>query len=112
MTLRSAFFADWRSGSTVLLWGDATGMRELRDFLSSPLTALKEPAFETFCTSADGNRITIRYVSDEQDAGMRLVRGRIAWSLHQALAKDFGDKVDVLTTAVTGHQYLDARGNE
>ena len=87
-------------------------MRDLRDFLLGPLTALNQADFENFCTSVDGNRITFISISDEQNAGMRLVLDRIEWSLNRTLAKEFAEKIDALTTAIAGHQYLDARGNE
>jgi len=112
MTLRSAYFSDWRGGPTVLFWGDAAGIRELRNFLRSPLTASNERSLEAFCISVDGRRITIRTVSNERDAGMRLALKDLEWSLQPELAEDFAHKVHQLTSTGAGHQYLDARGNE
>jgi hypothetical protein len=60
----------------------------------------------------DGKEITIIAVSDAGDAGMRLVRNELEWRLQPELAEDFADKVDVLTSSASGHQYLDARGND
>ena len=112
MTLRSAYFSDWRGSPTVLFWGDAVGMRELLNFLRSPLTASSERSLEAFCISVDGRRITVRAVSDERDAGMRLAQTGLEWRLHPDLAEDFAHKVDQLTSTDAGHQYLDASGNE
>jgi hypothetical protein len=111
MTLRSAYFRDWKVGPTVLFWEDAKGMRQSRDWLRSA-GAPDALAFETLCTPADGNEITIKAVPHERDAGMRFGRDGLEWSLQLALAEDFADKVDVLASSVSGHQYLDARGND
>jgi hypothetical protein len=112
MTLRSAYFTDWKGGPTVLFWGDESGMRELRDFLRGSWAAPNALAFETFCTSVDGRKITIRAVSDAGDAGMHFVRNGLEWRLQPELAEDFADKVDVLGSSASGHQYLDARGSD
>lgn len=111
MPLRSAYFENWKSGPTVLLWGDATGMRRLEDFLRALWRTPYAPAFEDFCIPVDGNKITIRPVSVERDAGMRHGRDALEWSLHPALAEDFADRIAALVPSASGHQYLDARGN-
>lgn len=87
-------------------------MRELRNFLRSPLTASNEGSLEAFCTSVDGQHITTRTVSDVGDAGMRLGRTGLEWGLQPELAEDFAHKVHRLTSTGAGHQYLDARGNQ
>lgn len=73
MTLRSAYFRSWKGGPTVLFWGDAVGMRQLRDWLRS-VTAPDVLAFESLCASVDGNEIAIKVVAHERDAGMRFGR--------------------------------------
>src|SRR5437762_1490923 len=112
MTLRSAYFADWGNGPTVLLWGDATGMRALRDFLRRVGPAPSAPTLDGFCEAVDGRTITVRAVSDQRDTGMRFVRGGLEWRLRPDLAEDFAEKVDVLASSVAGHQYLDAYGTD
>jgi hypothetical protein len=111
MTLRSAYFRDWKGGPTVLFWGDANGLRGLRDWLRS-VSAPDALAFEALCTSVDGKKIRIKAVPDEGDAGMRFGCNDLEWSLQPALAEDFADKLDVLASSVSRHQYLDARGND
>ena len=111
MTLRSAYFRSWKGGPTVLFWGDAVGMRQLRDWLRS-VTAPDVLAFESLCASVDGNEIAIKVVAHERDAGMRFGRDGLEWSLQPVLAEDFADKLDVLASSASGHQYLDARGND
>jgi hypothetical protein len=86
-------------------------MRRLRDWLRS-VSAPDTLAFGALCTSVDGKKITIKAVSDEGDAGMRFGCNGLEWSLQPALAEDFADKLDVLASSVSGHQYLDARGND
>jgi hypothetical protein len=43
---------------------------------------------------------------------MRFGRGGLEWSVQPVLAEDFADKLDVLASSVSGHQYLDVRGND
>lgn len=112
MTLRSAYFANWKGSPTVLLWGDAIGMGELRDVLRGAWPAWDAPTLDGFCEAVDGWTITVRAVSDQRDTGMRFVRGGLEWRLRPDLAEDFAEKVDVLTSSVTGHQYLDAYGTD
>ncbi|WP_426525550.1 hypothetical protein [Bradyrhizobium sp. McL0615] len=106
MALRSAYFVDWKGSSTILLWGDATGMRELRDFLRGARAAPNAPTFERFCEAVDGRTVSVRAVSDQRDTGMRLARDGLEWRLRSDLAEDFAEKVDVLAASVAGHQYL------
>jgi hypothetical protein len=107
MALQSGYFEDWGDNPTVLLWGDATGMRELRDFLRSPLAVSSAATLDTICHPVDGRTIAVLGVSSERDAGMRLVRDRLEWKLWPELAEDYADKVDVLASSVSGHQYLE-----
>jgi hypothetical protein len=105
MTLRSAYFADWKGDrGTVLIWGDAIGMRELRDFLRGewPSSTLAR-----FCQAVDGRTITVKAVSEECDTGMHIAGDGLEWKLRPNLANDFADKVDLLAAATSGHQYLE-----
>lgn len=111
MTLRSAFFVDW-NGPTVLFWGDAAGMRALRDCLRGAWRASNAPTLDGFCEAVDGKAITVRAVSDHRDTGMHLARGGLEWRLRPDLAEDFADKVDVLASSAAGHQYLDAYSSD
>jgi hypothetical protein len=106
VTLRSAYFADWKGNPTVVLWGDTIGMRELADFLRS------ERKFATFCEAVDGRKITAKRVSDNRDSGMRFAGGGLEWQLRPVEAQDFADKVDVLASSVSGHQYLDCNATD
>jgi hypothetical protein len=112
MTLRSAYFSDWKNSSTVLLWGDAAGMRELRDFLHSACPGSNAPKFDGFCEAVDGRKITIIAVSDRRDTGMFLAGDGLEWRLRPDLADDFAEKVDVLASSAAGHQYLDAYSSD
>jgi hypothetical protein len=107
MTLRSAYFEDWKTSPnspTLLLWGDAIGMRELVDFLRSewPSSTLAR-----FCEAVDGRKITVKAVSDKRDTGMHFASDGLEWKLQSDLARDFADKVEVLASSTSGHQYLD-----
>ena len=95
MTLRSAYFADWKGKPTVLLWGDAIGMRELADFLRS------ERTFATFCEAVDGREIIVKMVCDKRDSGMHFAGVGLEWLLRSVEAQDFADKVDVLASSAS-----------
>ena len=112
MTLRSAYFADWKGSPTVLLWGDAIGMRELRDFLRSSWPSSNALALERFCEAVDARKITVKAVSDKRDTGMHFARDGLEWRLRPDLAEDFAEKVDVLASSASGHQYLDSYSND
>jgi hypothetical protein len=107
MTLRSAYFADWK-GRTVLFWGDATGLRALRDFLRSAWPASNAPKLDGFCEAVDGRTITLIAVSGQRDTGIFFAGHGLEWRLQQDLAVDFAEKVDALASCAAGHQYLDA----
>lgn len=79
MTLRSRYFDDWKGGPIVLLWGETTDMRVLRDFLRSGFGPSNTPPLGSFCEAVDGRTITVRAVSDERDSGMHLAGGGLEW---------------------------------
>lgn len=108
IALRSAYFVDWKGGPTFLIWGNSEGMINLRDWLR---LAPNAGALAQFCHSADGKEISIKVVVHERDAGMRIGQVGLEWSLSPALAADFADKIEALVASASGHQYLDARGN-
>jgi hypothetical protein len=112
MTLRSAYFADWKGSPTVLFWGDAIGMRELRDFLRSDWPSSNALALAKFCEAVDARKIIVKAVSDKRDTGMHFARNDLGWRLRSDLAEDFADKVDVLASSISGHQYLDSYSND
>jgi hypothetical protein len=112
MTLRSAYFADWKGGPTVLLWGDATGMRELRDFLRGDWTVSDAVTLARFCEAVDARKITVRAVSDQRHTGVHFAPDCIEWRLRSDLAEDFAEKIDVLASSISGHQYLDSYGSD
>jgi hypothetical protein len=111
MSLRSAYFDDWKWDKTVLLWGDAVGMNELRDFLRGVGRNSNADSLDGFCKAVDGRTITVKVVKDRSATGMRLVSDRLEWRLQPELAVEFAEKVDVLSSQV-GHQYLDSYNHE
>lgn len=112
MTLRSRYFDDWKGGPIVLLWGETTDMRVLRDFLRSVFGPSNTPPLDSFCEAVDGRTITVRAVSDERDSGMHLAGGGLEWKLRPDLAETYADMVDALVASASGHQYLDAPGSD
>jgi hypothetical protein len=111
MTLRSAQF-DFADRRTVLVWGDADGMRELRDFLREVRTATAPRALNSFCIAIDGKGITVVPMSDRRENGMYVRKDHLEWKLDRTAADDFAEMVDELTEVSDGHQYLDSRGDE
>jgi hypothetical protein len=112
MTLRSGYFEDWKGGPTVLFWGDAAGIRELRDFLRSACGAPNALTLDRLCEAVDRRAITVRAASDPRDTGMRFARGGLEWRLHRGLAEEYAEKIHVLASSSSGHQYLDAPGGQ
>ena len=84
-------------------------MRELRDFLRSEWPSSNALALARFCEAVDARKIIVKAVSDERDTGMHFARDDLEWRLRSDLAEDFADKVDVLASSISGHQYLVAR---
>jgi hypothetical protein len=62
--------------------------------------------------SVDGNEITRAVAPREKDAGMRFGSKGLEWSVHPALAEHFAEMLDSLASGASGHQYLDAHGND
>lgn len=109
--MQSAYLENWKGGPTVLLWGDATGMCELRDFLRSLRAAPNAPTLGRFCRAVDGRMIIVTAISTQSDSGMRLFGEDFEWRLGPELAKSYAEKIDALTSSISGHQYLEARNS-
>ncbi|SIN88006.1 hypothetical protein SAMN05443247_00416 [Bradyrhizobium erythrophlei] len=87
-------------------------MRELRDFLRSDWPSSNALALAKFCEAVDARKIIVKAVSDKRDTGMHFARNDLGWRLRSDLAEDFADKVDVLASSISGHQYLDSYSND
>jgi hypothetical protein len=108
--LRSAYFEDWKDGRpSVLLWGDAAGMAELRDFLRSFANV---PTLGGFCRAIDRRIINITVAATQDDAGMCLAGECLEWRLLPALADCYAEKVAALVPSTSGHQYLETDGSD
>lgn len=110
--MQSAYLENWKGGSTVLLWGDTVGMIELRDFLRSVCCAPHALTLGRFCKAVDGRMIIVTASSTQSDKGMRLAGDNLEWRLRPELAEDYAEKVDALTTSISGHQYLEANNGD
>jgi len=107
MTLRSGYFADWGGNPTVLLWGDAAGMRDLRDFLRRIQSVPRPSSLDAFCEAVDAKKIVVSMIADRRSTGMRLSGQGLEWTLRSESADDFAEMVDALVSSNGGHQYLD-----
>ena len=112
MTLQSAYFDNWGGAPTVLIWGDAAGMRDLADFLRAVQANPVSSKLSEFCRAVDGKEITVRMVSDRYDSGMRVNRETLDWALRPQEADDFAEMVSVLISSPGGHQYLDCSATD
>jgi hypothetical protein len=108
--LRYAFFADFKGGPKLLMWGNKSGMTALSRFLREMATEPREVEFSElgFCATS-GDRVvvvpyegpcsTLRKTSGDQ----RIFR----WELDKSQAERFAELVDVLAVSAHGHQYLE-----
>jgi hypothetical protein len=106
-----AFFADFKGGPTLLLWGDNADMPKLSEFLRRHARAPRQINFDEldFCSAA-GQTVVVA-PKEGSSGGVRRVVGdesAFEWELSASEARKFADMVDVLATpSRRGHQYLD-----
>ena len=107
MVLRSAYSETFNGGPTVLLWGDAAGMRALSDFLRKMLVVPGAMRLGEFCEAIDGKAVSVRMRTNRRETGMRLNFQGLEWTLRPQSAEDFAELVGVLASSgKSGHQYL------
>lgn len=107
MALQSAYSPIFNGGPTVLLWGDAAGMRALSDLLRKMLVVPNDMTLGEICRAIDGRTVTVRMRANRRDAGMRLHHEDLEWTLRPQSADDFAALIDALATSgKSGHQYL------
>jgi hypothetical protein len=109
--LRYAFFADFKGGPKLLMWGDQSGMTALSRFLRESATAPRELEFAElgFC-AASGDRVMVLpykgpYSTLRKTSGDHRI---FLWELDKSQAGRFAELVDVLAISALGHQYLEA----
>ena len=112
MAIRSAYFPDWSDGPTLLLWGDSSGMRELRDFMQKLRAGARPLSLDRFCEAADGRKIIISLVPDRRESGASFLDNHVEWRLQADLADEFAEMINTLVSCASGHQYLDSFRNE
>ncbi len=107
MALQSAYSTKFNGGPTVLLWGDAAGMRALSDLLREMLVVPSVMTLSEFCEAVDGRTITVRMRANRRDTGMRLNHQGLEWTLRPQSVDDFAALVEALAASgKSGHQYL------
>jgi hypothetical protein len=107
MALRSAYSASFNGGPTVLLWGDAAGMRALSELLRKMLVVPSDMSLSEFCNAVDGRMVTVRMRANRRDTGMRLHHEDLEWTLRPQSADDFAAIIeDLAASGKPGHQYL------
>ena len=107
MALQSAYSPIFNGGPTVLLWGDAAGLRALSDLLRKMLVGPSDMTLSEFCESVDGRTVTVRMRANRRDTGMRLHHEDLEWTLRPQSADDFAGLIDALAASgESGHQYL------
>jgi hypothetical protein len=108
--LRYAFFADFKGGPKLLVWGDQNGMTALSRFLREMATAPREVEFSAlgFCAAAGDRVIALPHAGS--CTALRKTPGdqRIFhWEIDKSDAERFAELVDVLAASAHGHQYLE-----
>lgn len=109
MTLRSAYFPDFKGGPTLLFWGDAKAMSDFSDFFRD---AGKRPAdriaLAAISEAVDGNEIFLQRSSSP--LGLTKTASGFDWILDTEALEVFSDLVAMLATSShPSHQYLDDR---
>ena len=106
MTLRSAYFSDFKGGPKVLFWGDARAMNQLGNLLRTSSIGTGPLALGSFIEAVDRRPIVVQTVSRAQ--GMRPNASGFEWALDPETMTDFAEMIDVLAESNTpGHQYLE-----
>jgi hypothetical protein len=106
MALQSAYSPTFNGGPTVLLWGDAAGLRTLSDLLRKMLVVPNDMTLGEFRNAVDGRTVTVRMRANRRDTGMRLHHEDLEWTLRPHSADDFAALIDGLASGKSGHQYL------
>jgi hypothetical protein len=109
--LRYAFFADFKGGPKLLMWGDKSGMTALSQFLREMAIAPREVELSElgFC-AVSGDQVIVVPCCKDPCGALRKTSGdrRIfRWELDKLDAERFAGLVDILAASAQGHQYLE-----
>jgi hypothetical protein len=108
--LRYAYFADFKGGPKLLMWGDRSGMTAVSRFLREMAAAPREIEFSElgFCATTGDRVIVLPYKGPY--SALRKTSGDqqiFRWELDKSQAESFAELVDVLAVSAHGHQYLE-----
>ena len=111
--LRVAAIEDFKGADTVLVWGDAHGVRQLH----AALLELASGEKESFTVGAGAGSATLS-ITVEDRAGFGTSRldsdpadpGRLHWTCSRSVADNTAWLVAALDAAAHGHQYVDVSG--
>lgn len=106
--LRCAYLPDGALGPVVLLWGQASDLRELSALFLSLSTSPRE---ERIGDDGSPGKVTVRF--DHRPRGMRAVGNDLAWEMAPADATRFSELLIALTASPRpAHRYLDCASGE
>lgn len=104
MALQSAYFDNFKGGPSVLIWGDAAGLRNLIDVLR--MSATGSAPLSQFCQAVDGREIVLERIPES--SSMRSTDRGFEWGVSPKDATRFGNLIDALASSGrAGHQYLE-----
>ncbi|HYK78931.1 MAG TPA: hypothetical protein VEU95_04850 [Micropepsaceae bacterium] len=108
--LRFAFFRGFKPEPTILFWGGREDVSEFSKILREPSIARRnfKLSQDQRFLSVDGSQITLEWA--ERGTGMRREANspfHYHWILDGEWAEEIAEKLDALSRAGAGHQYLE-----
>ncbi len=105
MMLQSGYFDNFKGGPTLLIWGDAAGLRMLAEVLRTP--PAERLALDRWCKAVDGKPVFI--LKDRRSSMVPFGDAHFVWRIRPEDATDYADKIEAtISTGRPGHQYLEA----
>ena len=107
--LRTAFFTDFKSAETLLLWGGNADMLALR----LGVTALRKEQRPSLCVEG-GPGLTRLHILLSRGDGVSRIDGtaeNATWSCSWDVLSEIEGLIEPLTTCSSGHQYVDTQSD-
>jgi hypothetical protein len=105
------YFEQFKSSDTLLMEGDAEGLRVLADLLRSlEIGSADHVQIDalSFVEAHHGVRLTVKRARRDRVSRVSASSKDFTWECTDAGWRDAADKVDVLVGCGEGHQYFDA----
>ncbi len=112
--LRHAYFQEFKSGATLLIWGDTDDMKHLADIFRAAAEGTSTITLGDLpdCQSVDGVVVRLGPVITNGGVRQDRVNGRLLhWEAGPETWRQFAELVEPLCS-MPGHQYLESRFDE